>query len=226
MATDKADLLPIDWERVEADYRAGILSVREIAKLRGLSHTAIQKRANKLQWSRDLKAKIQAKAEELVAKQAVAAEVAAGRVATDVDAVLANGAMLASVRIEHRQDVAALRVIIRGLMAELAEVLARPDLFAQVDMVMNLRAGEEDRPEVLDSLEDAMALVRSLPGRTKVAKDLADALHKCIGMEREAFGLNTAGGTDGMPLVLVKDFTGKGDQDSPFFGKPQPDSEY
>jgi hypothetical protein len=34
-----------DWERIEADYRAGLLSVREIAAAHGVSHTAIQKRA-------------------------------------------------------------------------------------------------------------------------------------------------------------------------------------
>jgi hypothetical protein len=45
-------------------------------------------------------------------------------------------------------------------------------------------------------------------------------------MEREAFGLNTAGGTDGLPMVILKDYTGKGDPDSPYFGKPPPDEDY
>ena len=35
----------VDWEAVEGMYRAGLLSVREIARSQGISHTAIQKRA-------------------------------------------------------------------------------------------------------------------------------------------------------------------------------------
>lgn len=52
-----------DWEAVERDYRAGLLSVREIGLAHGVSHTAINKRAKKHGWDRDLKGKIRAKAE-------------------------------------------------------------------------------------------------------------------------------------------------------------------
>ena len=53
----------VDWESIERDYRAGLLSVREIAAAQGVSHTAIQKRAKVEGWDRDLKAKILAKAD-------------------------------------------------------------------------------------------------------------------------------------------------------------------
>jgi hypothetical protein len=33
-----------DWERIELDYRAGLLSIREIAESQGISHTAIKTR--------------------------------------------------------------------------------------------------------------------------------------------------------------------------------------
>ena len=35
----------IDWERVEAQFRAGQLSVREIARQHGISDKAIRKKA-------------------------------------------------------------------------------------------------------------------------------------------------------------------------------------
>ena len=57
------DKQPTDWERIEQLYRAGLLSVREIAATCGVSHTAINKRAKAGSWDRDLKAKIQAKAD-------------------------------------------------------------------------------------------------------------------------------------------------------------------
>jgi len=52
----------IDWEAIQREYRAGILSVREIATMHGVSHTAINKRAKKdsKHWQRDLTKKIQA----------------------------------------------------------------------------------------------------------------------------------------------------------------------
>lgn len=42
----------IDWERVESDYRAGLLSVREIASAHGISHTYINRRSKELGWIR------------------------------------------------------------------------------------------------------------------------------------------------------------------------------
>ena len=52
-----------DWEAIESAYRAGVLSVRELAGKYGISHQAISKRAKKDGWERDLKAKVQAKAQ-------------------------------------------------------------------------------------------------------------------------------------------------------------------
>ena len=50
---------PIDWEAIERDYRAGILSVREIGAKCGCTHTAINKRAKRDGWERDRAARQQ-----------------------------------------------------------------------------------------------------------------------------------------------------------------------
>ena len=39
-----------DWERIESDFRAGLLFIREIAASQGVSHVAISKRAKKEGW--------------------------------------------------------------------------------------------------------------------------------------------------------------------------------
>ncbi len=60
----EAEKRQIDWERIEADYRAGLLSLREIAAANpGVSHVSISKHAKRDGWIRDLSAKINAKAE-------------------------------------------------------------------------------------------------------------------------------------------------------------------
>src|SRR5688572_25001850 len=59
------------WPVIEADYRAGVKSVRQIAGEHGISEGAIRKRAKAQEWSRDLSGQIQAKAEALVRMEAV-----------------------------------------------------------------------------------------------------------------------------------------------------------
>lgn len=217
MGRDKpraADLTPIDWAAVELEYRAGVRPLRAIAKSHGCAHSAITKHARKEGWTRDLNPKIHARAAELVSKAATAAvnrEVSKpAREAGEALTVEANALALSIVQLGHREDIAALRSIIKGLMRELAIVVEEPERFGMIhDALAN-----PDEPAI-EALRDMAALVVSLPGRTKVAKDLADALHRAIGMEREAFGLDTAAGTDGRPMVIIKDYTGRGDADSP-----------
>lgn len=55
-----------DWKAIELDYRAGIKTLREIADAHGITHGAINKRAKRDGWTRDLKAKIQAKAKKVI----------------------------------------------------------------------------------------------------------------------------------------------------------------
>ncbi len=218
-----SELMPIDWERVETDYRAGILSVREIGARHGLSHTAIQKRAKKFAWARDLKAKIQAKADELVsrevAKGVVATAVATGRALADVDEVMANGAMLAAVRLSQRADIAKARSLVAAMLQELEATTANPVPFFMVYDAL----AHPDEPAI-EALRDMARLVQSLPQRVAVVKSLAEAMHRLIGAEREAFGMDTKGGTDGIPMALIRDYTGRGDPDSPFFGRPVPEA--
>jgi hypothetical protein len=64
-----------DWERIGLDYRAGIKTLRQIADEHGITHGAVNKRAQRDGWERDLSAKIAAKANALVSKAAVSVPV-------------------------------------------------------------------------------------------------------------------------------------------------------
>jgi uncharacterized protein YjcR len=44
----------IDWIGIKNEYRCGMLSIRTIAKLYGVSHVAIVKKAKKEHWQHDL----------------------------------------------------------------------------------------------------------------------------------------------------------------------------
>lgn len=109
----------IDWESIERDYRAGLRTLREIADEHGVSHQAINKRAKRDGWDRDLQVRIAAKAEALVAKREVAKEVAKARLATERQTIEANAQMLADTILLQREDVQRARRVEEGIWADL-----------------------------------------------------------------------------------------------------------
>lgn len=171
-----------DWERIEADYRAGLLSIREIAAACGVSHTAIQKRAKAQGWERDLQAKIKAKADALVAKAEVAKSVATETLATERVLVEANAQVIADVRVSHRRDIARNRALVMKLMEELEIQTDNLDLLEQLDAAMAGEGGPE-------GLGKAFQRVISTSGRIDSAKKLAEAMKVLVTMEREAYGI-------------------------------------
>lgn len=107
-----------DWERIEADYRAGLLSLREIASARGVSNVAIHKRAKKEGWERDLGKRIQAKADALVSRRE-AERATPEAVANDRRIVEANAEAIAGVRLSHRSDIARFRALTISMLGDL-----------------------------------------------------------------------------------------------------------
>lgn len=174
-----------DWERIEQLYRAGLLSVREIASAHGITHGAINKRAKRDGWVRDLKAKIKAKADALVSKSLVSTEVSKEQLATDRDTVEANAQVIANVRISHRTDIGRYRKLANSLLEELEGMTDNRDLF---DQVGDLLRSEDDNGQ--DKLNDLYQKVISLPSRTKTLKDLGDTLKVLIGLERQAYSID------------------------------------
>ena len=178
-----------DWERIEYDYRAGVLSLREIASANGITHGAVNKRAKRDGWTRDLAAKIQAKADELVSRQAVSASVSAERVVTERLIIEANAERIAQVRGEHRSDAGRVRALGLSLLAELeAQTASVEDL----ERLGELMAAPDDKG--MDKLNDLYRKIIGTPGRVDSAKKVAEMLKISIGVEREAYGLAAADG--------------------------------
>jgi DNA-binding Lrp family transcriptional regulator len=180
-----------DWERVEYDYRAGLLSVREIADSQGISHTAVSKRAKKDGWERDLSARIKAKAEALVSKAEVSKEVANQRLETERVIVESNALAIANIRLAHRKDISRARNVSLDLLAELEHETANPELFEELGELLR---SEDDKAQ--DKRNDIYRRVISSAGRIDSMKKLADTLKTLIGLEREAYGLANAADGD------------------------------
>lgn len=187
----------VDWERIELDYRAGAMSLREIAANHpGTNHVAIARRAKTEGWTRDLSERIKAKAEDLVTRAAVTADVTANRAVTEKQVVEANAQDQASVRLSHRKDIQRKRAIVASLMDEM-EAQVGPEnaaLLAGLGEVM--RSPDESGQ---DKLNDMYRKIISLPERAKTAKTLAETLRIAVDMERQAFGMDAKGADGATP---------------------------
>ena len=176
-----------DWEKIEADYRAGIKTLRQIAGEHGVSHVAINKRAKRDGWSRDLSAKIAAKADELVTKGAVTSVVTTESRISEREVIDANAQAIVSVRLSHRRDIQRSRSITMRLLEEL-ELQSGRENAELLEQLGELMRREDDRGQ--DRLNDLYQKIISLPGRAKTMKDLGESLRVLVTLERQAFGLD------------------------------------
>lgn len=112
-----------DWEAIEREYRAGQLSVREIAKKHGITEGAIRKKAKADNWARPLADKVRkAVNEKLVRTDGTHAGTQAPRVS---DKEIIEGAALRGFEVvqSHRRDIQQLTAISNVLATRLAAVL-------------------------------------------------------------------------------------------------------
>lgn len=174
----------VDWERVEADYRAGVKTLREIAAESGITEGAIRRRSKRDEWVRDLKAKVAAKAEELVRKQEVRNEVRTGTTATEREIINASAQAIVNVKNSHRADITRQRRLVNNLMTELEAVTDNPEVFALLGELM-----EKPDERGVDKLRDAYKRVIGLSQRITGIKTLAEALRILIALEREAYDI-------------------------------------
>jgi len=180
----------VDWESIEREYRAGLQSVRQIAKRAGITHRSVQKKAEKQGWVRDLGARIRQEADAKVAREAVANSVAARaeQVATECDIVTAESNVQVAIRLRQRTDIRSGIEIVQRMLAELGAQTVKADeleawaLLAAKDQ----SAGDE---KALAKGVDAFLKMVNLPTRIAGIQKLAEALKTLIALERQAFGI-------------------------------------
>ena len=176
-----------DWERIELDYRAGVKTLRQIADEHGITHGAVNKRAKRDGWERDLSGKIHAKADALVSMAAVSSGVSKEARIAETLVVEANARAIADVRLSHRKDIHRARNLTNALLDEL-EQQTDPETLGALRELGDLLRTPDDRGQ--DKLNDIYQAVISLPERSKTMKVLAESLQKLVDMERVAFSMD------------------------------------
>ncbi|MBT0422448.1 hypothetical protein [Morganella morganii] len=174
-----------DWEAIESAYRAGVMSLREIASQHDISEGAIRKRAKRDDWSRDLNAKIKARSDDMVRKQEVRRQVRTETTLSERVLIEATAEVITNVRMEHRGDIRRARELANVLFDELSAECAD---VAALEKLGELMIEPDDNGR--DKLNELYHAVISLPERVKSAKALSETLKNLIGLERQAYGLD------------------------------------
>lgn len=195
----------IDYERIEPAWRAGVKSPSQLAfeytAETGVkvSHAAIIKHFKKLGVPRDLGAKVKAKADSMVMEAMVTGKVSAVTTKRDAEIVLDSALVVANVRMSHRTDIGRSRRLANKLLDELEAVTDENGTLCElIDQL-----ADADGPSAL--LEVAQK-VASLPGRSKVMKELSETLKTLITLERLAYDLENAGSDDPAAASLTVSF--------------------
>jgi len=179
-----------DWERIEADYRAGILSLREIADPFEITEGAIRKRAKRDGWSRDLTAKIKARAEELVRKDAVRGEgTHPDYRVPEKDIVDANAEIVANVDRRHKATSKRGQELVDKLIAELELTTDNLADFEKLGELLDETEFTETGRVKEDKLNRIYRAVISMGGRVDSLKKLAETFEKFAKFERVAYRL-------------------------------------
>lgn len=187
-----------DWDAIERDYRTAKFTLRELADKHGVTHTTISRKAEKLNWSKDLSEAIRQATNTKLVQQAVQQQcTTAHQNATEV--VLVAAEVNTRVIMDHRHGLNDLKDVKRLLLDQIKQAAVHMvDLAEVIDMVRNPDDNGIDRAN--DALKKAMgrsALVDDL-------KKLADVDEKVRKGEREAFGIESApDGQDEKPVKRI-----------------------
>ena len=171
MTDADTSLSPTDWEAIERDYRAGMLSVREIARRHDITEGAIRKRAKAEAWVRALADKVRAAVREKLVRADGTQNGTHQQRASDAEVVEAASQVGVEVRLTHRRDLHQLRSIGSVLASRLAAYL---------------NGEETDGPFMGD---------KESPG--DLFEKLARVKSRLIPLERQAFNLDEAEGGPG-----------------------------
>lgn len=189
--TDQQKRPAIDWEAVQREFRAGQLSVCEIARQHGCTDAAIRKRAKAKGWARDLGDRVRQETRAKLARTDVEAVGSGGGSGSGSEPLredeartieLAAERGVAVVR-EHRMLLRETREQVTAMLAELKTSTARNSEI--VEEIEDETAGDKNPQR-----RNTMLAAVSLPGRVSTLKDLSIALKNLMPLERQAFSLD------------------------------------
>ena len=171
-----------DWEVIEKDYRAGVLSIREIAKVYGCTDGAIRKKAKVCGWERDLSQKVAEKVRTDLVRTEVRTGVRTLDKITEKEIVEQAAATQVQIVRSHRRSITKASSAVNKLLDQLAESSEDID---GIEGEIERTTAEDANP----SRKNQMLKAVSLQSRSSVALSLSTTLKNLIILERQAFNI-------------------------------------
>ena len=117
-----AERKQVDWDGVERDYSAGLLSLREIGDKYGVDESGIRYKAKRNGWVRDLSKKIEQRAEDKLRKDELRKELRKENAITEKVIIEANAQAIVNVKLKHRSSIGRLNGIVDSLFEEIEDL--------------------------------------------------------------------------------------------------------
>ena len=199
-----AERKQVDWESVERDYSAGLLSLREIGDKHNVAHQVIARKAKKEEWARDLREKIAKAVDKKIGDKQVGDSLGDSKKASEKEIIEVNAQAIVNIKLAHRGDIRKSKNIVNALFDELELTTDNRELFEQLGELLR-----QESESGQDKLNDIYKKCISMPQRIDGVKKLTDALKTMIGLEREAYDITAAPtATDNAMSSFVKSLQG------------------
>lgn len=168
-----------DWEKVEKLYRAGQLSVREIARQHSISDGAIRKKAKSLGWERDLTDKVR----EKVRNELVRTKVRTDDPITEKEIVEQAASIGVSVVHGHQKRIGKAQALTDLLIDQLeSAITSRSKIEDDIE--------DETREDSTTQRRNAMLKAIALPTHAQALQSIANSMKTFVGLERQAFNID------------------------------------
>lgn len=178
-----------DWESIEREFRAGVLSIREIGRMFDVSDAGIRKKAKLNDWERDLSNKVAEKVRADLVRDQVRTLTQEERDAnrqTEREIIDKAAATVVTVVREHRRDISSGRGIVSLLMTQLTDVAGKRSEFEEA---IEIETDDDKTTQRRNMLMKAV----SMPTHAAMMRDLSTAMKNLFALERQAFNINGTG---------------------------------
>ena len=200
----------INWSEIEREYRAGQLTIREIARVysdiaredggKTVSESAIRKKAKQQGWERNLVKRVNERVQgELVRSEARTLHAHEDDEALEDEAIKVAAARTIEIITKHRKSIGKLNQIVELASNALYQIMTGELVPETIKLKKNGKETGETK-QVFTKLTHIIGPFDTVP---EAVQKLASAVERLVRLERQAYGLDVEGGgeaADSVPL--------------------------
>ena len=163
----------VDWESVERDYSAGLLSLREIAAKYGVDESGIRYKAKRNGWTRDLSKKIEQRTEDKLRKDLLRSELRSENTISEKEVIEANAQAIVNIKLGHRTSIKKVNSLVESLLDEI-------ETLNESKSVENLPMRVDVTKKLMDTLKTSIDKERQAFGIVDVPTPTENAITELV----------------------------------------------